>query len=196
MQTVPAVLAATAARFADRPALVDPPLHLTYRELHERVRRAAHAFTAFGVRPGDRVAICSPNTHHWVVAALGALSAGAALVPVNTRYTGPEIHDVVTRSGADTLVVAGPFLGVDRLAELRKAGPGPRTVIQIRSTATWSGPPRTGRRRGRAGRRQRHPVHLRHHRPQQGSDERPPPDLAVADAWATLAASPRTTATW
>lgn len=131
MQTIPAVLAAAAARFADRPALVDPPLHLTYGELHDRVRAAAGAFAGSGVRPGDRVAICSPNTHHWVIAALGALSAGAALVPVNTRFTGPEIHDVVTRSGADTLVIAGPFLGVDRLAELRKAGPEPRTVIQV-----------------------------------------------------------------
>ncbi|HVV19044.1 MAG TPA: AMP-binding protein, partial [Pseudonocardiaceae bacterium] len=39
--------------------------------------------------------------------------------------------DVISRSGADTLVVAGPFLGVDRLTELRNAGPEPRTVIRV-----------------------------------------------------------------
>jgi acyl-CoA synthetase (AMP-forming)/AMP-acid ligase II len=35
------------------------------------------------------VAIWSSNTHHWVLGAFGALSAGATLVPVSTRFTGP-----------------------------------------------------------------------------------------------------------
>jgi acyl-CoA synthetase (AMP-forming)/AMP-acid ligase II len=141
VRTIPAVLAAAADRFADRPALIDPPLRLTYRELHDRVRAAARGLAATGVRHGDRVAICSPNTWHWVVAALGALSAGATLVPVNTRFTGPEMHDVVARSGAGTLVVAGPFLGVDRLAELRRAGPEPRMVIHVPLDGDIAWPP-------------------------------------------------------
>ena len=70
---------------------------------------------------GDRVAIWSPNTHHWVLGALGALHAGAALVPVSTRFTGHEALDVIGRSGARALIVAGPFLGTDRLAALRAA---------------------------------------------------------------------------
>ena len=40
-----------------------------------------------GVRAGDRVAIWSPNTWHWVVACLATHYAGAAVVPLNTRYT-------------------------------------------------------------------------------------------------------------
>ena len=71
--------------------------------------------------PGDRVAIWSPNTHHWVLGALGALHAGATLVPVSTRFTGHEALDVIGRSGARALIVAGPFLGTDRLAALRAA---------------------------------------------------------------------------
>jgi acyl-CoA synthetase (AMP-forming)/AMP-acid ligase II len=73
------------------------------------------------VAAGDRVAIWSPNTHHWVLGALGALHAGAALVPVSTRFTGHEALDVIGRSGARALIVAGPFLGTDRLAALRAA---------------------------------------------------------------------------
>jgi len=69
----------------------------------------------------SRVAIWSPNTHHWVLGALGALHAGAALVPVSTRFTGHEALDVIGRSGARALIVAGPFLGTDRLAGLRAA---------------------------------------------------------------------------
>ena len=48
----------------------------------------------------------------------------------------------------------------------------------------------------RPGRRQRHPVHLRHHRAQQGRDERHRQALAVARAWAELGGLTAATATW
>ena len=67
------------------------------------------------------MAIWSTNTHHWVLGAFAALSAGATLVPVSTRFTGPEALDVITRSGASLLFVADRFLGVDRFAALRNA---------------------------------------------------------------------------
>ena len=57
----------------------------------------------------------------WLLTALGTLGAGAALVPVSTRFTGPEALDVIGRSGARALFVAGDFLGVDRLGALRAA---------------------------------------------------------------------------
>ena len=74
-----------------------------------------------GVEPGDRVALWAPNGCEWALIALGALGAGAALVPVSTRFTGPEALDVLARSGARALFVAGDFLGVDRLGALRAA---------------------------------------------------------------------------
>jgi HIP---CoA ligase len=120
--TIPAAVASAARRFGDAPALAEPGgPRLSYRELHERVQAVARALIAEGVAPGDTVAIWSPNTHHWVLAALGALHAGATLVPVNTRFTGTEALDVIARSRARALIVAGPFLGTDRLAALRAA---------------------------------------------------------------------------
>ena len=103
-------------------ALAEPDgLRLSYRELDKRVTAVAAALIAEGMAPADRVAIWAPNTYHWVLAALGALSAGATLVPVSTRFTGPEALDVISRSGVRALFVAGDFLGVDRLAALRAA---------------------------------------------------------------------------
>ncbi|MDV6014167.1 FadD3 family acyl-CoA ligase [Haloechinothrix sp. LS1_15] len=119
--TIPQALVAAAQRFGDREAVVDGSVRLSYNDLHQRVRDCARLFIAEGIREGDRVAICSPNTHHWVEAALGALYAGATLVPINTRYTGEEILDIVRRSAATALVIAGEFLGTDRLASLREA---------------------------------------------------------------------------
>ncbi|HEX6932497.1 MAG TPA: FadD3 family acyl-CoA ligase [Streptosporangiaceae bacterium] len=122
IQTIPAAVRAAAERFGDALAVAEPggPA-LSYRGLRERVGQAARALIASGIEPGDRVAIWSPNTHHWVIAGLGALDAGATLVPVNTRFTGPEALDVIARSGARALFVAGPFLGANRHALLAAA---------------------------------------------------------------------------
>jgi len=120
--TIPAAVQAAAREFTDVVALAEPggPV-LTYKDLHSRVREVARALTASGIDVGDRVAIWSPNTHHWVLAGLGALYAGATLVPVNTRFTGPEALDVITRTHARALLVAGPFRGADRYTLLANA---------------------------------------------------------------------------
>ena len=135
--TTPLALAAAATAFPDGEALADGETRLTWPELHDHVRRAARFYLDAGVSPGDCVAVWSPNTWHWVVAALGAHYAGATLVPINTRYTGYEALDILQRTRARVLVVAGPFLGTDRLDALRTAAgpdglPDLRTVVQIR----------------------------------------------------------------
>ncbi|HEX4360366.1 MAG TPA: AMP-binding protein [Pseudonocardia sp.] len=122
VRTIPGALAEAALRWPDGPALVDGDIRLTWSELAERVHQVARFFAAEGVRPGDRVAVQAPNTWHWVLAALGALCTGAELVPVSTRFTAPEALDVLRRSRARALVITEPFLGVDRLADLRAAG--------------------------------------------------------------------------
>jgi acyl-CoA synthetase (AMP-forming)/AMP-acid ligase II len=140
-QTIPAALASAAREFGDAPALAEPGgPRFSYRQLNERATAISSVLYADGVVPGDRVAIWSPNTHHWVLGALGALRAGATLVPVNTRFTGPEALDVISRSGASVLIVAGPFLGTDRLAALRaaaaeqdaRAAPGDGCLARLR----------------------------------------------------------------
>jgi acyl-CoA synthetase (AMP-forming)/AMP-acid ligase II len=120
--TIPAAIGSAAGRFGDGLALAEPGgPRITYHQLLQQTRTVARALIAEGVAHGDRVAIWSPNTHIWVFAAFGALSAGATLVPVSTRFTGPEALDVITRSGASVLIVADRFLGADRFAALRTA---------------------------------------------------------------------------
>ncbi|HEY2509055.1 MAG TPA: FadD3 family acyl-CoA ligase [Streptosporangiaceae bacterium] len=144
--TIPAALASASARFGDAIAIAEPGgPRLTYQELHERVQAIAAALAGAGIAAGDRVAVWSPNTHHWVLGALGAQAAGATLVPVNTRFTGAEALDVIGRSGASALLVAGPFLGTDRLAALRAAAaaePGSldRLRLAIRVPVTADAP--------------------------------------------------------
>ncbi|MDR3664836.1 MAG: FadD3 family acyl-CoA ligase [Mycobacterium sp.] len=125
-QTVPAVLDQIAAQFPGQDALVVPaggagnqaPVTLTYAQLREEVRRTAAAMVDLGVQAGDRVALWSPNTWHWVVACLAIHHAGAVLVPLNTRYTASEAADILARTQAPLLITAGRFLGADRSAGL------------------------------------------------------------------------------
>ncbi|GGR88352.1 3-[(3aS,4S,7aS)-7a-methyl-1,5-dioxo-octahydro-1H- inden-4-yl]propanoyl:CoA ligase [Streptomyces nojiriensis] len=118
---------AAAARYADREAVVDGRTRISYAQLGERVERAAAACVAAGTEPGDRVAVWAPNTLEWIVSALGAVSAGAVLVPLNTRFKGAEAAYVLERSRARLLFVTGTFLGTSYVASLRRAaaeGPG------------------------------------------------------------------------
>lgn len=89
-RTFPAMVARAARLFADKIAIQEDTTAITYQQLLEQSRRAAKAFMASGIEKGDRVAIWAPNVSEWIVAALGIHSAGAVLVPMNTRDKGPE----------------------------------------------------------------------------------------------------------
>jgi len=123
-RTVPALLARAEDDFGDLEALVDDEVRWTFRELAAEVRRCAAAMIAAGVAAGDRVSLWAPNGHRFVVAALGAVSVGAVLVPINTRYKGDEAGWILGKSGARLLLVENGFLGNDYLAMLRAAAAG------------------------------------------------------------------------
>ncbi|MFC5818998.1 FadD3 family acyl-CoA ligase [Nonomuraea harbinensis] len=116
--TIPGVLARAVREHPDAEAVVDGPVRLTYARLGARVREAAKAFVAAGVRHGDRIGIWAPNSHRWVVTALGALTAGAVVVPVNTRYKGDEARWMLGRGGVRLLFTEDGFLGNGYLAML------------------------------------------------------------------------------
>jgi acyl-CoA synthetase (AMP-forming)/AMP-acid ligase II len=111
--TIPALVAAAAAMHGDAEAVVDGHRRVSFRQLLELSRSAAQVCIDNGVEPGDRVGIWAPNTLDWVVAGLGALSAGAALVPLNTRFKAEEAAYILDRSGARLTFVSPPFLDND-----------------------------------------------------------------------------------
>jgi len=136
--TLPNLWASAAERFGDADALEDAPVRFTFRQLHGAVREAARAFIAAGVQPGDRVAIWAPNTWEWVVALGGLHSAGAVLVPLNTRFKGQEAAYILQKSGAKILLTVTDFLGTDYVAMLeaeRGNLPALEHVVVIRGNA-------------------------------------------------------------
>ena len=101
--TTPAALRRAAEKWPDRTAIIDgqwgAPVEQTWQELLDEARTFAAALVASGVKAGDTVAIWSPNSHHWPVAALGTQYAGGVLVPLNTRYTPGEAIEIICWAG-------------------------------------------------------------------------------------------------
>ncbi|WP_329119411.1 FadD3 family acyl-CoA ligase [Streptomyces sp. NBC_01353] len=120
--SIAGLVRSAAERYGTAEAVVDGRTRVSYEELGERVERAAAACLAAGVEPGDRVGIWAPNTLDWIVSALGAVTAGAVLVPLNTRFKGTEAAYVLARSRAKLLFITGTFLGTSYVASLRRAG--------------------------------------------------------------------------
>ena len=116
--TLPAAVRAAATTYADHPAIIDGAETVTFAELHERVRTTARGYAALGVQPGDRVGLWAPNSWEWEVAALAVSYAGGTLVPLNTRYKGHEVVDILARTETRLVVVADGFLGRDQTGEL------------------------------------------------------------------------------
>jgi long-subunit acyl-CoA synthetase (AMP-forming) len=58
-----------------------------------------------------------------LAAALGALGAGAAVVPVNTRFKAREVGQILHRSGARVVFTVGEFLGMNYAATLSDLRP-------------------------------------------------------------------------
>jgi acyl-CoA synthetase (AMP-forming)/AMP-acid ligase II len=140
-RTIPAVLDRIAEQHGDHEAVVTDHRRLTYAQLRDEVRQAAAAMIDLGLAPGDRVAIWSPNTWHWVVACLATSYAGGVVVPLNTRYTASEASDILDRTAAPLLIAAGEFLGADRATGLDRAAlPSLRHVVRVPIDAndgTW-----------------------------------------------------------
>ena len=109
--TIPHLAQAAAVKWGDAPAVLEDGETWSFNQLWDKVCAATAAFLAAGIGKGDRVAIWAPNSREWIVAAIGAQSAGAAVVPLNTRLKGREAGDILRRTQAKMLLTVEAFLG-------------------------------------------------------------------------------------
>ncbi|GDY19937.1 acyl-CoA synthetase [Verrucomicrobiota bacterium] len=104
--------------YADRLAVVDGTLRLTYRQFFERCDRWSAALQRLGVRPGDRVAYIGPNTHAQLEAFYAVPQIGAVTVPINHRLAADDFAYIIGHSGARVVCAHPDYLDtVDRIRE-------------------------------------------------------------------------------
>lgn len=96
--------------YADREAVVDGPLRLTYGQFFDRCDRWSAALQAFGIQPGDRVAYIAPNTHAQLESFYAVPQIGAVVVPINYRLTADDFAYIINHSGARVVCVHSDYL--------------------------------------------------------------------------------------
>lgn len=99
------MLSRSAQRFSRRPALYFFGKTVSYQECHALVERFACGLAALGIRKGDRVALCLPNSPQAVIAYFGILKAGGIVVACNPTYTEHELSHQLRDAGARAIVV-------------------------------------------------------------------------------------------
>jgi len=116
--SVPAFVLRKAGDHKDEQALVDGLSgdQLTYGQLVGYVDRVAAALVERGIKPGDTVAVFSPNTIYYPVVFHGIAAAGALSSTINSLYTPREIAFQLKDSGAKMLITVSPFLDRARAA--------------------------------------------------------------------------------
>ena len=122
------LLAESAARRPRLPAVASGQRFLSYEELDRLSNQVARALLAQGVTPGDRVGILVPKSAASVVAAFGALKAGACYVPLDPKSPAARLSTIMRDSGvavvlADAGTVRQIAAGVPRLRSVVVAGP-------------------------------------------------------------------------
>jgi long-chain acyl-CoA synthetase len=104
--------------FPDREATTFLSRRQTYRQLADRVARCAGALRRLGVAEGDRVALLALNSDRYFEYYLAVFWAGAAVNPVNTRWTAAEIVYSLRDSETTVLIVDDHFAAM--AADLRR----------------------------------------------------------------------------
>ncbi len=104
-------LGASAEKHPDKDALIfgDRDLHVTYRQLEERSNRVAQALHAWGLRPGDSIAVVMANEEHFFDFFWGAMRSGIFFTPVNWHLSAEEMEYVVDDCDARVLFASARF---------------------------------------------------------------------------------------
>lgn len=84
-------------------AIIFEDTPITYREINQRVNRAAHYLQEQGLKKGDRIAADLLNCPEFVYLYFAAAKLGLIFVPLNFRLVGPELEYQLNNCGARLL---------------------------------------------------------------------------------------------
>ncbi|SHN47458.1 AMP-binding protein [Cryptosporangium aurantiacum] len=119
---LPTMLGIAAARYPDRPAVIDEHRTITYAELRRHAEvAAAFLYHSCHLRPGDKLGIMCRNHAGFAIATLGGAAIGVDLVFLNTDFAGPQLAEALRRERVAALFGDSEFNDVIAAADF--AGP-------------------------------------------------------------------------
>ena len=75
----------------------------SWRELDAHTNELAAGLVERGIGRGDRIGLLLTNCLEWIELSVAAWKIGAVIVPINTRFTAPEVAYVVSDAGCKLL---------------------------------------------------------------------------------------------
>ena len=99
----------------------------TWTEFLMRVQKLAVAFRNLGIEARDRIAILSLNSDRYVGYFYATVWSGAAMMPMNIRWTPAECAFALNDAGAEVLIVDDSF--AKAVPAIQAEVPDLRTVI-------------------------------------------------------------------
>jgi acyl-CoA synthetase (AMP-forming)/AMP-acid ligase II len=129
----------SATLFPNETALIDEIGELTFEELDRRTNALARGFEDLGLRPGKGVGLMARNHRGFVETTIAAAKLGANALFLNTRFSGPQLADVMEREGPELLVYDEEFAellhdvdpGIDRVLAWTDEGTGDPSLEEL-----------------------------------------------------------------
>lgn len=103
------LISETAAKYADKPAIIFEGRTWNYRDFDHQVHHYAAILQHLGINKGDRVAVQLPKCIEFLFLHFAILSIGAIALPLNPDYRPEEIVYFLTDSGSSLLVTTNPL---------------------------------------------------------------------------------------
>jgi long-chain acyl-CoA synthetase len=101
--------------FPKQPAASEGGIEITYARLNEKANRIATALFKIGIKPGDFVGLCAPNSSEWLAFYFGVIKAGAVAVTLSSLLTSYELNLLMNHSNPKIV-----FTFEERLGDFEK----------------------------------------------------------------------------
>jgi acyl-CoA synthetase (AMP-forming)/AMP-acid ligase II len=139
---MPDLLSIYAAAQPDKPAVIDDKggsgvVRWTYAQLEGEANRLANALASIGVRAGEKVIWCGPNSPQVVAVINATRKIGAVAVPLNYRLTPEEAQYIVVHSDAVAAYVDAEYAHLF-------VSPAGEQLGNLRHTVVFDGAPLAG----------------------------------------------------
>ncbi len=101
--------------FPDHVAVIQGGEQITYAQLESWAARIASGLAGLGLKPGDLVALCAPNSVDWLAFYFGVLKVGAVAVTLSAQLSDRELELLVSHARPRAI-----FCSADRAASIDK----------------------------------------------------------------------------
>ena len=120
------MIEANAASHPDRTVIFIDDQKVTNLQFLKKVDAFARFLEIAGIKPGDRVALITPNCEEFLITVFAVTKLGAVIVPLNNMLKDVEYEYILNDCGAKLLVTSNKF--IKAVGKLQETTPVERTV--------------------------------------------------------------------